>query len=445
MRFLRVPIARLAAALALVGAAVVVASGCRPRGHDLQPGSYRAVLEVPGGELPFALDVAREESGFVLYLVNGRERVRVPEVVADAGRLTARMPGYENTLTAKISGGDLEGEVTLIRAGGEKQVLPFHAELGKTWRFHEKPLTDNADFAGRWSVTFTDDKGKASPGVAEFVQKFEAITGTVLTPTGDHRFLAGEAHGDELLLSRFDGAQAHLYRGKLNERGELVGEHWSGKFSHERFVAVRDPDAELDASSVATGLHDPGVKLEFTFPDLEGIPVSFSDPRFQGKVVIVALAGSWCPNCHDEAAFLVPLYAKYRAQGLEVVSLMYEHFGDFAQAAAATRRFRRQFGIEYLTLIGGTSDKVEASRTLPQLTGVFAFPTTIFVDRTGHVRKIHAGFAGPATGQHYERLTQEFTGMVEALLAEPAGGAIADVASAAPANAAAPAAVSASP
>jgi hypothetical protein len=241
---------RFAAALLLLGALVAVAAGCRPRSHDLQPGSYRAVIDVPGGELPFGLDVAREESGFVLYLVNGKERVRVPHVIADAGQLTAHMPDSENSLTAKISGDELEGQVTL-RAGGQGQVLPFKAVLGRTWRFNETPLTDNADFAGRWSMTITDDKGKASPGVAEFTQKFEAVTGTILTPSGEQRFLTGEAHGDELLLSRFDGAHAHLYRGKLNERGELAGEHWSGKLVHERFVAVRNPDARLDTAPAA--------------------------------------------------------------------------------------------------------------------------------------------------------------------------------------------------
>ena len=430
----RVPGARFVVGLLLLAALALAVAGCGSRNRDLQPGSYRAVLELPGGELPFGLDVAREESGLVLYLVNGKERVRVPEVVVEPGKFTARMPGYQNTLTAKIAGDELEGEATLVRPGGETQSLPFKAELGKAWRFNEQQLTDNADFAGRWSVTFTDDKGKTSPGVAEFAQSFGAVTGTVLTPTGDHRFLAGEARGDELMLSRFDGAQAHLYRAKLNERGELVGEHWSGKFGHDRFVAVRNPDAELDTSSVATGLKDPAVSLEFTFPDLDGQPVSFSDPRFKGKVVIVALAGSWCPNCHDEAAFLVELYKKYRAQGLEIVSLMFEHFDDFKQAAEATRRFRKDAGIDYTTLIAGISDKDEAAKALPQLTGVFAFPTTIFVDRNGVVRKIHAGFTGPATGLHYEQLRQEFTTVVEGLLAEASATAAPGVASATPAE-----------
>jgi thiol-disulfide isomerase/thioredoxin len=377
------------------------------------------VLDLPGGELPFALDVAQQDGKFVLFLVNGEERVRVSEVTVQDGRLAAKMPGYENTLSAAIEGDELKGEVSLLRAGGERQVLPFRAVHGQTWRFFEQPVSDNADVAGRWSVTFTSDDGKTSPGVAEFKQTFERVTGTILTPTGDHRFLSGEVRGDELYLSRFDGASAYLYRAKVDDAGELVGEQWSGKTGHQRFRAERNPDAVLDTSAVETGLKNPGVKLEFTFPDLDGQPVSLADPRFQGKVVIVTLAGSWCPNCHDEAALLAQLYREFRGQGLEVVSLMFEHFGDFAQAAAATRRFREEFGIEYPTLIAGISDKDEAAKALPQLTGVFAFPTTIWVDRTGTVRKIHAGFAGPATGEHYTRLVEEFTRFTKELLAEP--------------------------
>ena len=410
------PFGALFTALALLA----LLAGCGSRSRELQPGSYRAVLELPGGELPFGLDVAQEEAGFVLTIVNGEERVRITEVAVADGQLTATMPGFTNTLTARIKGRKLSGEMALLRAGGDRQRLPFSAELGPTWRFFEQPLTDNADVSGRWAVTFTSDAGRTTPGVAEFAQSFERVTGTILTPSGDHRFLAGEVHGDELRLSRFDGASAYLYHATIDEDGRLVGEYWSGMTGHQRFEAERNVDATLDMSGVETGMKDPTEKLQFSFPDLDGNPVSLSDPRFAGKVVIVTLAGSWCPNCHDEAAFLAALYRDFRAQGLEIVSLMFEHFGDFEQAADATRRFRDKFGIEYTTLIAGTSDRDEAAQALPQLNGVFAYPTTIWVDRNGQVRKIHAGFAGPATGWHHDELVHEFTEFTRQLLAEPA-------------------------
>lgn len=228
----------LACASLLVLAAMTTA--CGSRSSELEPGTYRAVLELPGGELPFGLDVAQEEGGVVLYLVNGEERVRVDEVTVADGRVTATMPGHGNTLTAEVRGGKLTGEVSLLRAGDERQVLPLRAEAGQAWRFFEQPSTDNADVGGRWAVTFTNDQGQQSPGVAEFAQSFERVTGTLVTPAGDRAALAGEVRGDELFLSRFDGASAYLYKARVAEDGALVGDFWSGSTSHQAFRADRE-------------------------------------------------------------------------------------------------------------------------------------------------------------------------------------------------------------
>jgi hypothetical protein len=97
---------------------------------------------------------------------------------------------------------------------------------------------------------------------------------------------------------------------------------------------------------------------------------------------------------------------------------MFEHFGDFDRAAAATERFRQHYGIEYTTLIAGISDKDEAAKKLPMLDRVYAFPTTIFIDRRGQVRKIHTGYSGPATGEHYTQFVAEFKSTLAQLLAE---------------------------
>ena len=56
--------------------------------------------------------------------------------------------------------------------------------------------------------------------------------------------------------------------------------------------------------------------------DFNGKPRTLAD--FRGKVTIVAIGGSWCPNCHDETPFLVSLYKKYHEQGLEIVVLSFE-------------------------------------------------------------------------------------------------------------------------
>lgn len=261
----RAALARLVASLALLLTVTALTAGCGSRSRELAPGTYRATLELPGGELPFGLDVAKEEQGFVLYLVNGEERVRVTDVTAADGRVAATLPGAENTLTAEIRGRKLTGEVSLRRAGGEREVLPFRAEAGKAWRFFETPSTDNADVAGRWAVTFIDAQDPQVTGVAEFTQSFERVTGTILSRAGDRRFLAGEVRGDELYLSRFDGASADLCKARVDADGQLVGECWSGKTSHRKFHAERNPDAGLDgsdASGGATSVMDPAAKLD---------------------------------------------------------------------------------------------------------------------------------------------------------------------------------------
>jgi hypothetical protein len=238
--------ARFVAALTALLCVPLLPAGCAKPSRNLQPGSYRATLEVPGADIPFGLDVAREDTGFVLYLVNGEQRVRASDVKAVPGRLSAVMPGSGGRLTASISDGALRGEVTFPRAGGRNETLGFKADLGKTWRFFADPLTDNADVSGRWAVTFTDGQGRRTPAVAVLSQSFERVTGTILLRSGEQRYLTGEVRGNELRLSRFDGDAALLYHARVDARGALQGKYWSGRNVRLRFVAVRDPGAVVD-------------------------------------------------------------------------------------------------------------------------------------------------------------------------------------------------------
>jgi hypothetical protein len=55
---------------------------------------------------------------------------------------------------------------------------------------------------------------------------------------------------------------------------------------------------------------------------------------------------------------------------------------------------------------------------LPQLVDIANFPTTIFVNKKGQIEKIHTGFSGPGTGEHYDEQKKEFYDEVKGLLAE---------------------------
>jgi peroxiredoxin len=387
-------------------------------GNDVKMGTYRVVLQTPGGELPFGLELAQQDSHPVGYLINGPERLLLSDVRITGSHLEIAMPGYENVLKADAAGNELNGEIFLVKPNDKNQHVPLHATLGEKYRFFDHPASDNADVSGRWAVKFIDDSGAPEVAVGEFSQSHDVVSGTILTTTGDHRYLAGQVKGDELYLSTFDGAHVFLYKAKIAADGSLEGDWWSGLAFHEKWNGKRDAAAQLPDAYGLTAMRD-GVKtFDFAFPDLTGKSVSSKDPQFRGKVLIVALAGSWCPNCHDEAAFLAPLYKDYRGKGLEIVSLQFEHFGDFPRAAEATQRFRQHYGIEYTTLIAGVSDKDEAAKKLPMLKSFVAFPTTVFIDRKGNVRKIHTGYSGPATGDHYVQFVNEVKTTLDQLLAE---------------------------
>src|SRR5690606_18217751 len=180
-------------------------------------------------------------------------------------------------------------------------------------------------------------------------------------------------------------------------------------------IASRGENDEHNDMDKPTSLMKVAVEIDFTFTNIEGEPVSHSDPSIDGKVVIVQLAGSWCPNCADETRFLAPWYRENRDRGVEVVALMFEHFGDFEKAAKQVRIWRETYGVEYPTLIAGTSEKDNVSNALPQLNAFLAFPTTIFIDRDGKVARIHTGFNGPATDR-YEEGIAAFNATVDALL-----------------------------
>ena len=204
--------------------------------------------------------------------------------------------------------------------------------------------------------------------------------------------------------------------------GRLDGDTLRGIFhaglrTQTRFVAVRSTGAPhlRSPSEITTADTAP---FRFSFPDLEGRAITEADPRLKGKVVVIDVFGTWCPTCHDAAPALVQLWQDYHQRGLEVVGLAYEVSGDSATDNPLIRRYRDLYHIPFLLLRAGINDTEAAAATLPQLTNFTAFPTTIFLDRNGRVRRIHAGFYGPALPEQHAKLVADMRTEVEGLLGE---------------------------
>jgi thiol-disulfide isomerase/thioredoxin len=134
-------------------------------------------------------------------------------------------------------------------------------------------------------------------------------------------------------------------------------------------------------------------------------------------VVLAIVTGTWCPNCHDEAQYLVQLDKKYRDKGLAIVALDFEE-PDQQGNLEREQAFVKQYGVKYTYLIAGAPE--EMWEKVPQLVNLNTWPATVFIARDGTIRNVHSGFASPASGEFNAQLKKEFTGKIEALLAEKA-------------------------
>jgi thiol-disulfide isomerase/thioredoxin len=391
-------------------------------GPGFRNGQWRAWLErKDGNNIIFNFEVKDSAGKKILYLKNAGERLLVDDISREGDSIFIHMPFYESQLRARITPeGNLDG-VWLRHLASDYQSVPFKAFYGKDYRFEADKPVGNARVTGRWAAVFRAPNGKDTTfRVGEFEQMGSRVTGTFLDAGGDLRYLEGVVSGDSLKLSCFDGTHAYFFTAAIAGDSLLSGgQYFAGPTAHESWTAVRDANARVEDEFAMTKWKK-DAPLNFTFKDIDGHPVSLSDNRFRGKVVLVQIMGSWCPNCMDETRFLSGFYNEYRSKGVEIVSLAYERSTDFARSQNSLRTFQQRLQVNYPMLITGVAvgDPQRAEKTLPQLERIVNFPTTIFVGKTGHIEKIHTGFSGPGTGEHYEEQKKEFYATVNGLLAE---------------------------
>lgn len=395
-------------------------SFARHSGATLKPGIWQGILHRHDGQhVRFHFEASAENGGQVLYIINAGDRLLVDDIRQAGDSIWITLPFFAATLEGTLqANGNLVG-VYKKNLGDRYQTMPFTAMHGKTERY---PVAKPAyDIEGRWSVLFYNGKD-TTKGVGEFEQEPGGkVTGSFLTPFGDYRYLEGQVSGDSLHLSVFDGGYAILFAAKINNDQTIgQGKLFSGPERTEGWSAKKDANAQLPDAYNVTKLRPGAGKMDFTFRSTAGDNVSISDKKFAGKVVILQILGSWCPNCLDETIFLNEYYSRNQQRGVEILGLAYERTESFEASQKALAPFEKRLQVKYPFLITGVkvSDPRRTEKTLPQIDNLSVFPTTIFLDKKGMVRKIHTGYSGPATGIHYEEYKKDFEETVAALLAE---------------------------
>jgi thiol-disulfide isomerase/thioredoxin len=379
----------------------------------LQKGTYRAWLDLPDNQqMPFIFEVGTDST---LTIINGKERIEVDEINYVNDSVYIQTPVFESYIAAVFDGENLKGKFINKTRG---RISPFNAEYGNAVRFNtNKQPTQNV--TGVWETVFSRGAQWEYSAKGSFDQENGKVTGTFRTTTGDYRFLEGVMDGDSLKLSAFDGAHAFLFIAKVTD-SILDGQFYSGNHWKEPFFAKRNPSYDLPNSDELTVLKEGYDRLEFSFPDEDGNMVSLEDERFKNKVVVVQIMGTWCPNCLDGSKYYTDFYAANKDKDFELVALAVEFVKTPEQAFRNIARLRERVGMEYPILLAqyGSGSKAKMQEKLPMLNEVKAYPTTIFIDKTGKVRKIHTGFNGPGTGEKYLEFKAEFEGFIETLLAE---------------------------
>lgn len=392
--------------------------------RQLRQGSWRAWLNSPGGQLPFLMSLNKTGDQWRAWIINGQERFEVPRVTISGNDITFDFEHYDSVITASASrnGRRLDGEWKKKTRGEGWTTLPFHASAGGRARFIPHTLADSEgaarmpSFDGRWAVKFSDSD---DPAVAIFVQRpLGQVSGTILTTSGDFRYLDGIVESSVLKMSTFDGAHAFLIKAQLQSDGSLQGMFWSGDSHSQTWTATRDPEAKLPNPFEQTKWTGKARLSELKFKDLEGKMHSLADSAYDGKVRIIEIFGSWCPNCQDAAVLLNELYEEYADNGLSIVGLAFELTGNFERDARQVRRYVDRFEIKYPVLIAGVADKEKASAALPIIDRLRSFPTTIILDAEGEVHSVHTGFSGPATGEAHQKLREDFDTIIKELLAK---------------------------
>lgn len=409
-------------------AALVVALAALPvtrpvRAAASVDGLWDAVVTAGGTAVPFRFEIATKGSEAQGFFFEGDRRVGSTSGTFTDGALKLEYDFLNTTLEATLTGDELVGTYRNNRPGSRPQDIRMR-------RFVPTAIADDNTPAleGSWEMRRVAEEVTAPRDTRTWHvylrQSGAEVSGTILRVDGDTGTLVGHWSNGKLALSHFAGERPTLFEATRNADGTLA----VTLNGNAHYLVVRSAEArakgipEPPDPSRYTNVKDPTAPFHFAFPDFSGKMVSDADERFRGKVIMLAIGGSWCPNCHDEAPFLSELYKDYRAKGLEIVGLMFENDPDAKVSGKRVESFIKRYNAQYPFLFAGTMQASPTSKTiaeaLPQLVNFGAYPTTIVLGRDGRVRNVHAGFPSAATGAEHTRHKQDVRELIERLLAE---------------------------
>jgi thiol-disulfide isomerase/thioredoxin len=429
-------------AVNLASVAALLAGSAGALAGEKIDGRWDARLTRNDSVIPFRLDISGSGDKLKGTLYDG---FRAYEYTTGAsyqdGELVLNIDHYLTTISARLVDGKLVGEVVAQNRGSRVE-YGFSAVPHDAAAFARAQAVQAPEIAGAWEIPLSAPSSKGENAFRFIVEQRGAeVAASILRIDGDTGAYSGVFQDGRWVLSHFDGsrpgvivvtpaADGTLEIQQAGQRVQSATPQGSGSYESSpdgryasKLVAYRPEVARAKGLPqpsnhlTHTTTRDPNEKFTFAFPDLDGRTVANDDAEHQGNVVLAIVTGTWCPNCHDEAQYLIQLDKQYRDRGLRIVALNFEEV-EQQESLQRARAFVHQYGVKYPYLQAGAPE--EMWEKVPQLVNLNTWPATVFVGRDGTVRAVHAGFASPATGDFFARQDREFRTRIEQLLAEKA-------------------------
>jgi thiol-disulfide isomerase/thioredoxin len=375
----------------------------------LLPGEYTIQFHVGETDIPVRLTVHTSNQWSIH---NWTERIMLDSVVFNGNQFHITMPLFNTALDGTIQTDTTFSGTWTDHSRDSLYTVPFSAKILRTGITKStNPHVDTLIYEAVFSPDSEDDRSNA---IGKFFLQDQHVVGTFMTESGDYRFLEGTHTGESIQLSTFDGTHLFYFCANVHNDQLSDGHFYSGNHWQEEWFGKLNSRAKLRNPDSLTFVKEEKIPFAFSVKNTTGDTVMFDSTDFAGKITIVQLFGSWCPNCTDESVFLKDLYKKYHSSGLEIVPIAFERSDEFAPAMAFVKEQFSQLELEYDPYFGGK--KGTASEVFPMLSKILSYPTLLIVDQHGQIRKIHTGFYGPGTGDDYVRNCGELTHFVESLI-----------------------------
>lgn len=348
----------------------------------------------------------QKEEDSSLTIINGKERINLDNFQKKNDSVIYTLHVFDADLVVKFTDNGMQGYWRKNYV--DNYIVPF-----KTLQTVTAESTCNTkEVNGKYEMTLKmEDKERKAMVLLE--TKGDSVYGTVMTRTGDYRYLHGLLKCNKFTLNTFNGESAYHFEGEILTENELKGHFYSGKTRHETWTATKNDTFELeDPTKIGSSkIYEGQVKIEA--PNMENQLISLEDPRYKDKPVIIQILGTWCPNCMDEAAFLSSWIKDHPDANISILGMAFELKDDFDYAKKRITTFKNRYNLPYEILFAGKKSKEQVQKYFPFLDNVIAYPTTIYLNKNHRVVKIYTGFSGPASGAYYEAFKSSFDQTVQ--------------------------------